>query len=140
MQKMVEEGTFFPMSDEEIVAEIRLLVSNLDEMHTHFRCGDFSLNLLMGVDGYLDNQKDEMLQELDTYLCLSKRQKQAYSLLHRSGRYFQRLDDLVRDESVLDQMSSEIEKIEKNGKDGFNKYIQNLMSYQLPQPQTDNWT
>ncbi|MBW1910282.1 MAG: radical SAM protein [Deltaproteobacteria bacterium] len=140
MQKMVEEGTFFPMSDEEIVAEIRLLVSNLDEMHTHFRCGDFSLNLLMGVDGYLDSQKDEMLQEIDTYLSLSKRQKQAYSLLHRSGHYFQRPDDLVRDDKVLDQISGEIEKLEKNGKDGFNKYIQHLMSYQLPQPQTDNWT
>ena len=139
MQKMVEEGTFFPMSDEEIVAEIRLLVSNLDEMHTHFRCGDFSLNLLMGVDGYLDSKKDEMLQEIDTYLSLSKRQKQAYSLLHRTGHYFQRLDDFVRDESMLDQISSEIEKMEKNGKDGFNKYIQHLMSYQLPQPQTDNW-
>ena len=139
-KRAVDEGTFFPMSDEEIVAEIRLLLSNLDEMHTHFRCSDFSLNLLMGVDGYLDSQKDEMLHEIDTYLSLSKRQKQAYSFLHRSGHYFQRLDDLVREKSMLDQISSEIEKMEKNGKDEFNKYIRHLMSYQLPQPQTDNWT
>ena len=140
MQRMVEEGTFFPMSDEEIEVEIRLLVSNLDEMHSYFRSGDFSLNLLMGLNGYLDNQKDEMLQEIDTYLSLSKRQKQAYSLLHRSGNYFQEIDDLVRDERVLDQIAGEIEKLEKNGKDGFNKYIRHLMSYQLPQPQTANWT
>lgn len=140
MQRMVEEGTFFPMSDEEIAVEIRLLVSNLDEMHSYFRSGDFSLNLLMGVDGYLDSQKDEMLQEIDTYLSLSKMQKQAYSLLHRSGHYFQKLDDLVRDERMLDQISGEIEKLEKNGKDGFNQYIRHLMSYQLPQPQTANWT
>ncbi len=80
-----------------------------------------------------------MLQEIDTYLSLSKRQKQAYSLLHRSGRYFQRLDDFVRSESMLDQIYSDIEKIENNGKDEFNKYIQHLMAYQLPQPQTDNW-
>lgn len=140
MQRMVEEGTFFPMSDEEIAVEIRLLVSNLDEMHSYFRSGDFSLNLLMGVDGYLDSQKDEMLQEIDTYLSLSKMQKQAYSLLHRSGHYFQKLDDLVRDERMLDQIAGEIEKLEKNGKDGFNKYIRHLMSYQLPQPQTANWT
>ena len=139
MQKMVEAGTFIPMSDEEVVAEIRLLLSNLDEMHTYFRCGDFSLNLLMGVDGYLDSQKDEMLQEIDRYLSLSKRHKQAYSLIHRSGHPFQRLDDLVRDENVLDQISSKIEKMEKNEKDGFNKYIRHLMSYQLPQPQTDKW-
>jgi len=140
MQKMVEEGTFFPMSDEEIVAEIRLLVSNLDEMHSYFRSGDFSLNLLMGVDGYLDSQKDKMLQEIDAYLSLSKRQKQAYSLLHRSGHYFQNLDDLVRDKRALEHISGEIEKLETNGKDAFNDYIHHLMSYQLPQPQTNTWT
>jgi len=33
----------------------------------------------------------------------------------------------------------EIEKLEKGEEDGFNKYIETLMSYQLPQPQTDNW-
>jgi hypothetical protein len=41
---------------------------------------------------------------------------------------------------MLDQIYSDIEKIENNGKDEFNKYIQHLMAYQLPQPQTDNWT
>jgi len=140
MQKMVEEGTFIPMSDEEIVAEIRLLVATLDEMHSYFRCGDFSLNLLMGVDGYLDSQKDKMLQEIDAYLSLSTIQKQAYSLLHRSGYYFQNLDDLVRDERVLEKISGEIKRLEKDGKDGFDRYIQHLMSVQLPQPQTATWT
>ena len=140
MQKMVKEGAFIPMNDEEIVAEIRLLVSNLDEMHSHFRCGDFSLNLLMGVDGYLDSQKDDMLQELDSYLSLTKRQKQAYSLLHRSGHYFHRPIDLVNDKKVLDQVSNDIERLEKGAEDGFDKYIHELMSYQLPQPQTDDWT
>jgi hypothetical protein len=81
-----------------------------------------------------------MLQEMDAYLSLSKRQKQAYSLLHRSGHYFQNLDDLVRDKRALDHISGEIEKLERNGKDAFNDYIHHLMSYQLPQPQTDNWT
>jgi radical SAM superfamily enzyme YgiQ (UPF0313 family) len=140
MRKMVEEGTFSLMSDEEIVAEIRLLLSSLDEMHSYFRCGDFSLNLLMGVDGYLDSRKRKMLEEIDAYLSLSKRQKQAYSLLHRSGHYFQNIDDLVRDERVLDQISGEIEKLERVGKDGFDKYIHHLMTYQLPQPQTADWT
>jgi len=140
MQKMVEEGTFVPMSDEEIVAEIRLLVANLDEMHSYFRCGDFSLNLLMGVDGYLDSQKDKMLQDMDAYLSLSTIQKQAYSLLHRSGYYFQNLDNLVRDERVLKKISGEIKKLEEDGRDGFDRYIQHLMSVQLPQPQTATWT
>jgi len=42
MQKWIDEGTFVPMTDDEIVSEIRLLVSCLEEMHSYFSCGDFS--------------------------------------------------------------------------------------------------
>jgi radical SAM superfamily enzyme YgiQ (UPF0313 family) len=138
MQKMVRDGTFVHMNDEEIAAEIRLLVENLDEMHSHFRCGDFSLNLLMQVDGFLDTQKSAMLEELDNYLSLTREQKQAYSFLQRSYPG-QRSLDVVRDPEALKQLSLEVEKLEKKEKDGFNGYIRMLMSSQLPQPQTDKW-
>lgn len=140
MQKMVEEGTIVPMSDEEIVAEIRLLVANLDEMHSYFHCGDFSLNLLMQVDGYLDTHKAAMLQELDAFLSLTKEQQRAYILLQRSYPVFRQPIDVVKDEEVMARLSAEIERLEKSGGDGFNKYIRVLMSYQLPHPQTDSWT
>ena len=139
MQKMVEEGTFVPMTDEEIVAEIRLLVSHLDEMHSYFSCADFSLNLLMQVDGHLDEKKAAMLEELDRFLSLTKKQRQVYSLLRRASFGYYPID-AVYDEGLLNQVLPEIEKLEKNGEDRFDKYIQHLMSYQLPQLQTDNWT
>lgn len=138
MQKMVQDGTFVSMADEEIVAEIRLLVANLNEMHSYFSCGDFSLNLLMYVDGYLDEKKMEMLKELDAYLSLTKEQRQAYSLLRRAS-YLNYPISIVHDESVMKRIRPEIDKLEKSGEEGFNKYIQHIMSYQLPQPQTDNW-
>jgi len=139
MQKMVEEGIFVPMTDEEIVGEIRLLVSCLDKIHSYFSCADFSLNLLMQVDGYLDEKRDWMLEELDRYLALTELQKKAYSLLRRST-YMQYPVDAVQNDAHMKQIIPEIEKLEKSGKDGFNKYIQLLMSYQLPQPQTENWS
>jgi radical SAM superfamily enzyme YgiQ (UPF0313 family) len=139
MQKMVKDGTFVPMTDEEIVEEIRLLVSCLDKMHSYFSCADFSLNLLMQVDGYLDAKKDWMLEELDRYHSLTDIQKKAYSLLRRST-YMQYPIDAVYNEGLMKQILPEIEKLEKSEKDGFNKYIQLLMSYQLPQPQTENWS
>jgi len=139
MKKMVEDGTFVPMTDEEIVEEIRILVSCLDTMHSYFSCADFSLNLLMHVDGYLDAKKDWMLEELDKYRALTDTQKKAYSLLRRST-YMQYPVDAVFNEEVMKQIVPEIEKLEKSGKEGFNKYIQLLMSYQLPQPQTENWS
>jgi radical SAM superfamily enzyme len=138
MQKMVREGTFVPMSDDEIVAEIRLLVDHLEEMHSYFSSNDFSLNLLMQVDGFLNEKKAFMLEELDTFLSLTRKQKQVYILLQRSG-YFRYPLSVVNDASILKQAMPEIDKFENDGDDGFNRYIDVLKSYQLPQPQTDEW-
>jgi len=139
MQKMVEEGTFVPLTDDEIVAEIRLLVNHLDSMHSYFSCNDFSLNLLMQVDGFLDEKKEDMLKELDAFLSLTKRQRQVYTLLHYAG-YSRYPLSIVHDQNVMDQVVPEIEKLEKSGgEQGFEEYIRMLKTYQLPQPQTDHW-
>jgi len=139
MQKWVGEGTFVPMTDDEIVGEIRFLVSRLEEMHSYISCGDFSLNLLMQVDGYLNEKKGAMLAELDKFLSLTKKQKQVYSLLRRAS-FIAYLVDIVYDQEVMDQVLPEVERLENSGEDGFNKYIQLLMSHQLPQLQTENWS
>jgi len=140
MQRMVEEGTFVIMTDDEIAGEIRLLVANLNEMHSYFSCADFSLNLLMQVDGYLDEKKEMMLKELDRFLGLSKEQKQIYSLLRRSSPGVPYPLDVVEDQNLVNRVLPEIKNLEDKAPDGFNKYIQVLMSYQLPQPQTEYWT
>jgi radical SAM superfamily enzyme YgiQ (UPF0313 family) len=140
LKKMIEDGEFVLMTDEEIVAEIRLLIENLDEMHSYLCCGDFSLNLLMQVNGYLDEKKAAMLEELDRFLSLSSEEKRAYSLLRRYYPGVQRSVDVVQDERVAKELSREIERLEGTCENGFNKYIEQLMAYQVPQPQTDNWT
>ena len=113
-------------------------MENLDEMHSYFSCGDYSPNLLMQVDGYLDEKKAYMLQELDKFLALTKEQKQAYSLLRRTS-YMNYPVEVVLNEGTMSKIRPEIEKLERSQEDGFNKYIQHLMSFQIPQPQTDNW-
>jgi len=139
MQKMVVAGTFVPLTDDEIVAEIRLLVHHLDSMHSYFSCNDFSLNLLMQVDGFLDEKKEDMLNELEAYLSMTKRQRQVYTLLHYAG-YGRYPLSVVNDQHVLDQVVPEIERLEKGrGERGFDEYIRMLKTCQLPQPQTENW-
>ena len=138
MHKLVEDGTFVVMNDAEIVAEIRLLVENLDEMHSYFSCADFSLNLLMQVDGYLDEKKDYMLSELDRFLALTPEQQKAYALIRRSS-YMQYPLEAAENEDLLSRIRPEIEKLEKEDPEGFYRYIETLKSYQLPQPQTDEW-
>jgi len=139
MQKMVREGTFVPLTEDEIVTEIRLLINHLDNMHSYFSCNDFSLNLLMQVDGFLDEKKEDMLKELDAFLSMTKRQRQVYILLHYAGFGNYPLS-VVQDQNVLDRVVPEIEKLERSGVEhGFDEYIRMLKTYQLPQPQTDNW-
>lgn len=137
-QDMVDEGTFVPMSDEEVVEEIRLLLENLEAMPAHFRCGDFSLNLLMQVDGRLDSDKQAMMEELDRYLSLTREEKQVYSLIQRAYPGMRSLD-VVKDKGATAKLREEIQRLETEEEDGFNKYIRRLMSFQLPQPQTDAW-
>ena len=90
-------------------------MERLDEMHSYFSSNDFSLNLLMQVDGFLDEKKAAMLAELDAFLALSKREKQVYILVQRSG-YFRYPLDVVNDQEVLRQVLPEIEKQEKDGR------------------------
>jgi Radical SAM superfamily len=137
IQRMIEEGSFEPMNDEEVVEEIRLLLENLDDMPSHFRCGDFSLNLLMQVDGMLDRDKEAMKSEIDRYLAMTKEQKLAYSLIQRSYPGMRPID-VVRDEGVMEKMRKEITRLEMDG-GSVNDHIRALMTYQLPQPQTDCW-
>jgi radical SAM superfamily enzyme YgiQ (UPF0313 family) len=137
MQKMIHEGSFEPLNDEEVVAEIRLLLENLEEMPSHFRCGDFSLNLLMQVDGRLDRDRKAMMDEIDRYLEMPAEQKLAYSLIQRSYPGMRPLD-VVRNEEVMESMRKEIQRLSA-GEDGIDGYIRGLMTHQLPQPQTDSW-
>jgi radical SAM superfamily enzyme len=136
MQKMVQEGTFIPMTDEEMVVEIRLLVASLDEMHSYFSCGDYGPNLLMQVDGFLDEKKAYMLSEIDKFLAFTPVQKKIYSLIRRSSFMHYPLE-IVHNEEVIKKVLPEIERLERGDTEGFNRHIATLMSYTIPQPQTD---
>jgi len=113
METMVDDGRFTPLGDLEIVAEIRLLLSHLDEMPSHFRCADFSLNLLMHVDGHLNTDKAHMLEELDLFLSLPKQDQKAYVLLQRSGHYGLHPLDMLKNQDVMAQLH---EKLRRPGK------------------------
>jgi len=91
---------------------------------------------LMEVNGYLDEKKADMLSELDKFLSLTPEQKKVYSLIRRSNSINYPVD-IVLDERVMKQGLPEVEKLERGEPDGFNRYIETLMSYMIPQPQTD---
>jgi hypothetical protein len=138
LQRMIDEGVFEPMTDAEIVAEIRLLLELLDEMPADFRCGDFSLNLLMQVDGRLDRDKRTMIAEVDKFLALDPKQQQAFSLIQRSYPGLLPLD-VIDDTQLMEKAGKEIQRLENSSPDGFNRTIRDLMTRQLPPLPSDNW-
>jgi hypothetical protein len=77
-----------------------------------------------------------MLSELDKFLSLTPEQKKVYSLIRRSNSMNYPVE-MVLDEKVMKEVLPEIEKLERGNPDGFNRYIETLMSYMIPQPQTD---
>ncbi|MGM0426242.1 MAG: radical SAM protein [Thermodesulfobacteriota bacterium] len=139
MTDMAADGRFTPLNDSEIVSEIRELLLHLNEMPSHFRCGDFSLNLLMHVDGSLDQDKKQMLKALDQFLSLPPRDQQAYALLQRSGHFGLHPTEMLQNKDLLGRLHRKIEAIEQDAPNGFNQYIQAMMATQLPRPQTNSW-
>jgi hypothetical protein len=107
-------------------------------MPAHFRCGDFSLNLLMQVDGRLDKDKQAMIDEIKKFLDLDPLQQQAFSLIQRSYPVMLPLD-AVEDPHVMEKTKKEIQRLEESSPDGFNKTIRALMVRQLPPPPSDSW-
>lgn len=139
MEVMAREGRFAPMNDLEIVAEIRELMGHLDEMPSHFRCGDFSLNLLMHVDGYLDRDRARMLEDLDSFLSLPEADQKSYVLLQRSGHYGVHPSEMLRHEDLMGELHGKIKELDGGNGKGFFRYIRSMMAGQLPRPQTGSW-
>lgn len=81
LDNMRQRGEFTPMDDEEIVAEIRLLIQSLEKTSA-WLASDHIMNLLQDVEGQLSRDKEAMLQVIDDYLNRPYQDR----LLYRLGR------------------------------------------------------
>jgi biotin synthase-like enzyme len=87
----VKEGKFVRATDEEIVAEEKLLIENLD-CNSYF-ISDHITNLLQEIEGQLPKDKDKMLAVIDRFQSLPDEERQNFRLGRRIGIYAT-LDDL----------------------------------------------
>jgi histone acetyltransferase (RNA polymerase elongator complex component) len=77
-------GRFVPLSDDETVREIRLLIASMEGIHSRLT-SDHIMNLLPEVDGTFPAGKEAMLQVIDRYLDLPEGEKLLYRLGRRGG-------------------------------------------------------
>jgi radical SAM superfamily enzyme YgiQ (UPF0313 family) len=99
MYEDLVSGEFQMLSEDEVVAEERLLIENLRGIDSYV-ASDHSLNLLMEVEGRLPGDKDKMLAAIDRYLALPEEERLNFRLGRRMGVYY-RLDDLRDSERRL---------------------------------------
>lgn len=88
----VEAGRFVPLTDDETVEEIRLLVENLHPSRSVLT-SDHIMNLLPELEGRFPRDKAGMLAVIDRYLSMSEIDRLLYRLGRRGGM-LQSLDDL----------------------------------------------
>jgi radical SAM superfamily enzyme YgiQ (UPF0313 family) len=86
LHKKIEDGELELMTDDEIVVELRLLVENLDGIHSRIT-SDHILNLLEDVEGNLPDAKAKMLAVIDRYLALPQAERENFRLGRRASFY-----------------------------------------------------
>jgi hypothetical protein len=124
LHEKIEEGTFIPLTDDEVVEEERLLVEQLDGITSTF-VSDHVLNLLEEVGGTFPEEKSKMLSVINRYLALSPEKKINFRLGRRGGLY-RSLDDPLSEERHK-QVQTALERIETERPGAVEQVISDLM-------------
>ncbi len=97
LEAMRNDGTFTEASEEDVVREIRILVENIN-CDTEI-LSDSASNLL-DINGKLPSHRELLLQNIDSYLRLSARERLEYSFSSRlnsfMGQYGSPSDDIMQ--------------------------------------------
>lgn len=103
----VADGSWVQTTDEEMVAELRLLIEHLD-CNSNF-VSDHIGNLLQEVEGKLPDDKDRMLAVIDRFQSLSFEERTNFRI-GRRARIYTYLDELndARKHQVVEQVVQEI--------------------------------
>ncbi len=82
--EMVQDGAFQPPSEDEIVNEIRLLIDKLEGVNARL-VSDHMLNLLQELEGKLPDDKERLLNIIDSYLNMPDEERLMFQLARRGG-------------------------------------------------------
>jgi radical SAM superfamily enzyme YgiQ (UPF0313 family) len=124
VNRRIEAGELELMNDDEIIAEERLLIQNLEGITSCF-ASDHILNLLEELDGKFPEAKENMLATIDRYLGMSLEERNNFRLGRRAG-YYRILDDMLNPE-LRTRVNSIMQRIEKESPGSLDRVISDLM-------------
>jgi radical SAM superfamily enzyme YgiQ (UPF0313 family) len=124
LHRKIEAGAMELLNDDEIVAEERLLIKNLDGITSRF-ASDHILNLLEELEGELPEAKEKMLAVIDRYLALTPPERNNFRLGRRAG-FYRSLNDL-ENPGLRGQVDSIMRRIEIESPGNLDRIISELM-------------
>ncbi len=122
--RRIESGELQLLGDDEIVAEERLLIENLDGITSRF-VSDHILNLLEELEGEFPEAKEKFLAVIDRYLAMPKAERENFRLGRRAG-FYRCLDDMKKPE-LRTQVDRIIQRIEMENPGSIEQVISELM-------------
>jgi radical SAM superfamily enzyme YgiQ (UPF0313 family) len=120
----VESGSFIRETEDEIVAEEKLLIESL-ECSSYF-ASDHMINLLQEVEGKLPEDKGKMLAIISRFQSLPAGERANFKLGRRLGLY-NRLDDL-NDVHRHEEVQKAIDRLGQDGDGNIDEVIFSLMA------------
>jgi len=103
------KGDFIPLSDNDVVKEIRSLIEGLEGIESCV-VSDHILNLLEEVEGKLPQDKEKILSVIDRYLALPEKDQLIFRLGRRKGIY--RSVDDFSDSRLYNSLRETVEEYE----------------------------
>jgi hypothetical protein len=122
---MMQIGEFSPISDEDVLREIRKFIKTLGGIETTI-ISDHILNLLEELNGKLPEDKDTLLRIIDNYFTLSDEERLIYRVGRRIGLYG-RLADLA-DTGPYNRVKSMIDRYKAQDYDQLNNDLLKIMN------------
>jgi histone acetyltransferase (RNA polymerase elongator complex component) len=123
LYQLVMDGTFQPLTDDETVEEIRLLIDHLEGI-TSTITSDHIMNLLEDISGTLPRDKGKMLAGLDAYLHLSEKERLIYRFGRRGGAYRSVKD--MNDMILKRKIEKAIDEVRASHPEGIEAFIDEL--------------
>ena len=124
LHQKVESGAFVMEHDEEILAELRLLIEHLEGVGSFVK-SDHILNLLEEVEGKLPEDKKKILSVIDRYLALNEEQRLVYRMGRRAGIY--RSTDDLSDVVTYARIERAIREMEEKGPGSVERHLSLLL-------------
>ncbi len=112
MEELRTSGVYQDLRDIEKLLEIRKMLAHIDTKKAHGKiASDHIINLLQGVEGYLDQDLPWLLEYIDSFLALPELEQKKYQLARRMGfpldwKYLYRMQPA--DQSRVEEMAKNI--------------------------------